>query len=464
MTRGLTLAAFVVVAGMFVATARAADPARAPASGVPPSPIPSLPVVKLAPAPGGAALQPLSIPATPAVIATPTKKKASKVKATPTPVPQRTPDARAKTGRAKDGFQFRVRPWRIPVGVWPKAVRFSPDGATAITTNFDSMNISVIDVASQEVRETIDMQDKMVEAEWSPDGKELVVSGWLHDGFYDVTVDGWKVRKVRVGDRPKGVTVSPDRTKAYAVNWGGDTVSVVDLATQLVTATIPVGGVPRWIAITRDGKTGLVTNFRGKSLSVLDLEKNEEVAKIYGIKNPRHIVMSADDSVAYVTDREGGKLHAVSVAKKKVLWSVAVGNRPKTVDLSLDELYAFTANYGSDDVGVVRLKDHKLIARIPTGKSPSGLEVAPDGKSVWVSNWYDYDVTIVDVAWPKGAQETLPAAATAAQAPPGSRPMFPKGSFSKKLVADATPAPIVKPEFLPPMVSTTAGVASHRSP
>ena len=172
------------------------------------------------------------------------------------------------------------------------------------------------------------MRDRVTEAEWSPDGAKLFVSGWLHDGFYEIGVDGWKVRRVKVGDKPKGVAVSPDGKTAYAVNWAGDTISVVDLASQAVTATIPVGGVPRWIALTRDGKTGLVTNFRGKSLSVLDLEKNVETRKIYGIQNPRHIVMSADDTIAYVTDREGGKLHAVDVAKKKVMWSVRVGNRP----------------------------------------------------------------------------------------------------------------------------------------
>lgn len=388
-----------------------------------------------------------------------TKKK--KPKATPTPIPRRTPDPRAKKGKAKDGFTWSVRPWRIPVGVWPKAIRFSPDGATAVTTNFDSQTISVIDVATQEVRETIEMHDRVTEAEWSADGTKLFVSGWLHHGFYEISVPDWKVQRVRVGNKPKGVAVSPDGSTAYAVNWAGDTISVVDLATRNVTSTIAVGGVPRWISLTRDGKTGLVTNFRGKSLSVLDLEKNVETSKIYGIKNPRHIAMSADDAMAYVTDREGGKLHAVDMAKKKVIWSVRVGNRPKTVDLSNDGLYAFTANYGSNDMSVVRLKDHKVIATVPAGLSPSGLEVAPDGKSVWISNWYDYDVTIVDVAWPKGAQETLPA--DVGEAPPGSRKLFPKGSLAKTLVKDPSPPIVLTPEIAEatPMTTTSAaGTAS----
>lgn len=427
-----------------------------------PAPVPSLPIVKLTPAPAATATPAAKATAKTAAkpVAKPVAKRPAKPKVTPTPIPQRTPDPRAKAGKAKDGFAWSVRPWRIPVGVWPKAIRFSPDGATAITTNFDSQTISVIDVATQEVRETLDMRDRVTEAEWSADGSKVFVSGWLHDGFYEIATDGWKVKRVKVGNKPKGVAVSPDGSTAYAVNWAGDTISVVDLAKNVVTTTIPVGGVPRWIALTRDGKTGLVTNFRGKSLSVLDLEKNVETSKIYGIQNPRHIAMNADDTIAYVTDREGGKLHAVSVAKKKVLWSVRVGNRPKTVDLSNDGLYAFTANYGSNDMSVVRIKDHKVVATVPAGLSPSGLEVAPDGKSVWVSNWYDYDVTIVDVAWPKGAQEKLPVEIGAA--PAGSRPMFPKGGISKTLVADPSPPLVLTPEILEaaPMTTTSASTAS----
>ena len=443
---GLAATLAISILSGFLREAESADAVAA-------SPIPSLPTVKLVPGADEAAQT-----ATPAAKATAKPVVAKKPKITPTPVPLRTPDWRKKSGAAKDGFAWRVRPWRIPVGVWPKAVRFSPDGKTAITTDFDSQNLSVIDVASQEKTQIVEMRDRVTEAEWSPDGTKLFVSGWLHDGFYEIGVDGWKVKKVRVGNKPKGVAVSPDGKTAYAVNWAGDTISVVDLVTQLVTATIPVGGVPRWIALTKDGKTGLVTNFRGKSLSVLDLEKNVEVARVWGIKNPRHIVMSADDSTAYVSDREGAMLHAVNVAKRKVIWSVKVGNRPKTVDISADEKYAFTANYGSNDMTVVRLKDHKVVATVPCGASPSGLEVHPDGKSVWVSNWYDYDVSIVDIAYPEGPQTALPVLGTA---PPGSRPLFPKGSVGKTLVADTTPPVIVVPEIAEaPLVKTTSAATA----
>ncbi|MFI1479566.1 YncE family protein, partial [Streptomyces griseofuscus] len=58
---------------------------------------------------------------------------------------------------------------------------------------------------------------------------------------------------VTVGDFPIDVVISPDGTTAYVTNEGDDTVSVIDTATQTVTATIPVGTVPFWATITPDG-------------------------------------------------------------------------------------------------------------------------------------------------------------------------------------------------------------------
>ncbi len=365
-------------------------------------------------------------------------------KPTPTPIPVRTPDRRKKQGKAADGFAWRVRPYRIPVGVWPKAIRIAPDGRKAYVTNFDSQSVSVLDLDSQQVVKTVDLGDNAVEADFSLDESKLYVSGWLHDEFYILDRETYAIEKIRVGDKPKGVTTAPGGKKVYVVNWAGDSVSLVDLEAKKVEATIGVGGVPRWIAIAGTAQEfGLVANFRGKSLSVIDLAASKEVAKIHKIENPRHIVVSADGKTAYVTDRQGGKLHAIDVYKRKILWSVSVGERPKTCDVTSDGKFVFTANYGSHDVSVVRLSDHKVIATIPVGVSPSGLEIAPDGTTVYTSNWYDYDVSAIDFAYPGGPSEELPEAVPTP--PPGSRAMFDNGSFAKKLVVASNASAALTP-------------------
>ena len=45
-------------------------------------------------------------------------------------------------------------------------------------------------------------------------------------------------------DGPVGVAVHPEGTRVYVANWGSDSVSVVDTATNTVMTTIPVGSRP----------------------------------------------------------------------------------------------------------------------------------------------------------------------------------------------------------------------------
>ncbi|MFD5430138.1 YncE family protein, partial [Streptomyces sp. NPDC127084] len=49
---------------------------------------------------------------------------------------------------------------------------------------------------------------------------------------------------IDVGSFPIGVAVSPDGTRAYVVNGFSDTVSVIDTATNTVVATVAVGDDP----------------------------------------------------------------------------------------------------------------------------------------------------------------------------------------------------------------------------
>ena len=65
---------------------------------------------------------------------------------------------------------------------------------------------------------------------------------------------------VPVGKCPMGVAVSPDGTKVYVANEGSNNVSVIDTATNTVTATVTVGKSPYGIAVTPDGTKVYVAN------------------------------------------------------------------------------------------------------------------------------------------------------------------------------------------------------------
>ena len=65
---------------------------------------------------------------------------------------------------------------------------------------------------------------------------------------------------ITVGSDPNGVSVSPDGSKVYVANEGANTVSVINTATNTVTATITVGTNPYGISVSPDGSKVYVAN------------------------------------------------------------------------------------------------------------------------------------------------------------------------------------------------------------
>jgi YVTN family beta-propeller protein len=79
---------------------------------------------------------------------------------------------------------------------------------------------------------------------------------------------------VPVGSEPAGVAVTPDGSKVFVANLDSNTVSVIDTATNGVTATVPVGSAPEGVAVTPDGSKVFVANLFSNTVSVIDTATN----------------------------------------------------------------------------------------------------------------------------------------------------------------------------------------------
>jgi YVTN family beta-propeller protein len=88
------------------------------------------------------------------------------------------------------------------------------------------------------------------------------------------------VATVPVGVDAHGVAITPDGTHAYVTNQFGDNVSVIDTATNTVVATVAVGSFPDVVAITPDGTLAYVTNIGSNNVSVIDTATNVVVATV----------------------------------------------------------------------------------------------------------------------------------------------------------------------------------------
>ncbi len=83
---------------------------------------------------------------------------------------------------------------------------------------------------------------------------------------------------VAVGVNPGSIAVHPAGTFVYVLNHGSEGVSVIDTATNTVTATVAVGVQPMGIAIHPAGTFVYVANFQSDTVSVIATATNSVTA------------------------------------------------------------------------------------------------------------------------------------------------------------------------------------------
>jgi YVTN family beta-propeller protein len=80
---------------------------------------------------------------------------------------------------------------------------------------------------------------------------------------------------VPVGTLPKGVAVNPDGTKVYVTNLLLDsTVSAINTTSNSVADTVNLGLYPYGVAVTPDGSTVYVANTGDNTVSVINTSTN----------------------------------------------------------------------------------------------------------------------------------------------------------------------------------------------
>ncbi len=181
------------------------------------------------------------------------------------------------------------------------------------------------------------------------------------------------------------------------------TVSLIDLESGDVVATLPTGEGPHEIGISPDGRFALVTNYGtrdrgGNSLTLIDIPAASVVKTIdLGDYGRPHGVAWLDDQSAAVTVEASKALIVVDIARDKVTQSIGTDQEiSHMVALDPERGRAYTANIGSGSVTVLDLGKGVREANIVTGDGAEGIAVSASGEHIWVTNRGADTITILD--------------------------------------------------------------------
>lgn len=119
---------------------------------------------------------------------------------------------------------------------------------------------------------------------------------------------------------------------AYIANAFSNTVSVLDTATNVIVATVPVGIAPRGVAVTPTGDFVYITNANSETVSVIATNTNTVVATIRVGATPWGVAVTPEGAFVYVTNALSHTTAVIATATNTVVatipterWAASLG-------------------------------------------------------------------------------------------------------------------------------------------
>jgi YVTN family beta-propeller protein len=138
----------------------------------------------------------------------------------------------------------------IPVGKGPEGIDLSPDGKELWTAHSRDGGVSIIDVASKKVVQTLSLGTKRSNRlKFTPDGKRVLITDL--DGGELLVLDAAtrkEIQRVKLGKTPEGILMARDGSRAYVCVAGDDRIAIVDLKTLQVSGHLTTGKGPDGMA------------------------------------------------------------------------------------------------------------------------------------------------------------------------------------------------------------------------
>ncbi len=216
------------------------------------------------------------------------------------------------------------------------------------------------------------------------------------------------VARIAVGKRPRGIVISPERTRLYVALTGSpaagpgvdesklpppdhryDGIGVIDLKSQRLIDTYPSGIDPETFALSHDGKVLYVSNEDSGQLSALDIGKGSLRITVPVGTEPEGVAVSPDNRIVYVTCETSNAVYVVDARSMKVLAQIPTQKRPRAIYLAHRVHRGYVTDEFSAALTVWDTQDYQVVKTIELGDPkvvrPMGIASPDGGRRLYVT-------------------------------------------------------------------------------
>ena len=239
----------------------------------------------------------------------------------------------------------------------------------------------------------------------TPDGSKLYVSQFMLSSTNRVIVLNTATMSVStlipVWTMPHGMRMNHAGTRLYVSNMMSDNISVIDVATDEVIATLPIAYdarpfgptkyTPMEIAVSPNDSLFMVTCSEWREVRMFAAATNSLIDSFQVSDQPWHLQFTPDGQFCYITNRRGNAVSVIHIPMRHVMSTIispSAFSYPHGIDISGDGRYIFLSNenvghnyvprYNTAYVGNVCVIDHatgQVAKIIEVGQMPTGLSI-----------------------------------------------------------------------------------------
>jgi YVTN family beta-propeller protein len=317
----------------------------------------------------------------------------------------------------------------VPTTDMPLKIALSPDGRTMALCHggFNEEGLTLIDVASRRVMQFIPMKSAWNGVAFSADGGAIFVSGGASGKVdrFQIAAGGAKLeREFQVLDPGAntflaGLAVHPATGRVYVCNEAAAQVLVLDPATGSVEETLAVGAYPHSLIFAQGGRHLYASNWGGRSVTLLNIPERKRLREIAVGIRPNDMALGPDgrlyvacsgDNTVHVIDTHGSDEAppppppqagppavtpppvagaVIEILSTALYPSSPEGSTPSAVAVSPRDSTLYVANADNNDLVSVDIGERgssRVRGFIPVGWYPTAVAVSDDGKTLFVAN------------------------------------------------------------------------------
>ncbi|MBM3495063.1 MAG: hypothetical protein FJX72_12205 [Armatimonadetes bacterium] len=213
---------------------------------------------------------------------------------------------------------------------------YTPDGAEIWTCQMEDMGtVLVCDAATLAVLDTITVGEVPAEITFSADGSMAFVANGMSNTVSIIDVMTKDVMEtVPVGGNPVGAWPGADN-KMYVDNEDGQSISVIDVVSMAVEETVSLGFMPGFAAYHAGlGELWVTDSTHGELVYFQRAgDQWQNAGSIPTGAGAHAIAFSADGDRAYVTNQLAGTVSVLDTAMRAKITDIAVGVKPNGIVL-----------------------------------------------------------------------------------------------------------------------------------